>query len=417
MLNACSNKKIINPQDYNAVLSDTKRTEKQVEKINAEISFWQNRLAKDTGSFVDMLQIASNHIKRFKTIGSVEDLHIADSLYAVCLQRVKNSDPEIYFSVSQNAITQHRFNDAWENLLLADSIGVNPYVLCLFRFDAAVELGLYQQASANIQKLTDKNNFDYLIRKAKLEDHKGDLDNAIKLMEQALKDAETKDKKQLILWAKSNLADMYGHAGRVKDSYKYYLDVLKTDSNYLYALKGIAWIAYSHDHDTKEAKRIINYILSQTNMPDLYLMLAEIEEWEGNKHEKEKNIDKFLSEVEKPGYGNMYNKYLINIYTEDRQEYDKALAIAEKEVSSRPTPETYSWLAWVYFKMGDTQKAYELVKKYVLGKDFEPGSQLHAAYILKAQGETSKAKKLMSDCLESSFELGPVTTEEIRKNL
>jgi len=417
MLNACSNKKIINPQDYNAVLSDTKRTEKQVEKINAEISFWQNRLAKDTGSFVDMLQIASNHIKRFKTIGSVEDLHIADSLYAVCLQRVKNSDPEIYFSVSQNAITQHRFNDAWENLLLADSIGVNPYVLCLFRFDAAVELGLYQQASANIQKLTDKNNFDYLIRKAKLEDHKGDLDNAIKLMEQALKDAETKDKKQLILWAKSNLADMYGHAGRVKDSYKYYLDVLKTDSNYLYALKGIAWIAYSHDHDTKEAKRIINYILSQTNMPDLNLMLAEIEEWEGNKDEKKKNIDKFLSEVEKPVYGNMYNKYLINIYTEDRQEYDKALAIAEIEVSNRPTTETYSWLAWVHFKMGDKQKAYELVKKYVLGKDFEPGSQLHAAYILKAQGETSKAKKLMSDCLESSFELGPVTTEEIRKNL
>jgi len=113
----------------------------------------------------------------------------------------------------------------------------------------------------------------------------------------------------------------------------------------------------------------------------------------------------------------MYNKYLINIYTEDRQEYDKALAIAEIEVSNRPTTETYSWLAWVHFKMGDKQKAYELVKKYVLGKDFEPGSQLHAAYILKAQGETSKAKKLMSDCLESSFELGPVTTEEIRKNL
>lgn len=417
MLNACSNKKIINPQDYNAFLSDNKRMEKQVEKINAEISFWQNRLAKDTGSFVDMLQIASNHIKRFKAIGEVSDLHIADSLYAICLQKVKTTDPEIYFSVSQNAITQHRFNDAWENLLLADSIGVNPYLLRLFRFDAAMEIGLYQQASANIEKLTDKNNFDYLIRKAKLEDHKGDLDNAIRLMEKALKDAEAKDKKQLILWAKSNLADMYGHAGRVEDSYKNYLDVLKTDSNYLYALKGIAWIAYSQDHDTKEAKRILHYILSQTNMPDLYLMLAEIEEWEGSKEEKDKCVAKFLSEVEKPGYGNMYNKYLITIYTEDRQDYNKALSIAEKEVSSRPTPETYSWLAWVHFKKGDKQKAYELVKQYVLGKDFEPGSQLHTAYILKAQGETSKAKKILNDCLESSFELGPLTTAEIKKNL
>jgi tetratricopeptide (TPR) repeat protein len=417
VLNACSNKKtIVNSQDYNAILSDTTRTEKQVEKINAEISFWQNRLAKDTGSFVDMLQIASNHRQRFKTIGSVEDLHVADSLYAICLQKVKSSDPEIYFSVSQNAITQHRFNDAWNNLMLADSIGVNPYVLSLLRFDVAMEIGLYQLAAANIEKL-ETNNFDYLIRKARLEDHKGDLDNAIKLMEQALKDAEAKDKEQLILWAKSNLGDMYGHAGRVEESYKNYVDVLRTDSNYLYALKGIAWIAYSHDHNTKEAKRILNYILSQTNMPDLYLMLGEIEEWEGNSDGKDKYIAKFLSEVEKPGYGNMYNKYLITIYTEDKPDQNKALSIAEKEVSSRPTPETYSWLAWVHFKKGDKEKAFELVKNYVLDKDFEPESQLHAAYILKAQGETSRSNKILNDCLESSFELGPVITEEIKKNL
>ena len=416
ILNACSNKKIINPQDYNAFLSDNKRMEKQLGKINDEIKFWGNRLTRDTGNFVDMLQLAANHTKRFKTNGDVADLHIADSFYVLCLHKVKASDPEIYFSVSQNAITQHRFNDAWENLVLADSIGVNPYVLRLLRFDAAMEIGLYQQASANIEKLSDKNNFDYLIRKAKLEDHNGNLDNAIKLMEQALKDVESKNRKPLILWTKSNLADMYGHAGRVEEAYKNYLEVLKEDSSYLYALKGIAWIAYSHDHDTKEAKRIINYILSQTNMPDLNLMLAEIEEWEGNKDEKKKYIDKFLSEVEKPGYGNMYNKYLVTIYTEEKQDHNKALAIAEKEVKSRPTPETYSWLAWVSFKMGDKQKAYKLVKDHVLEKNFEPESQLQAAYILKAQGETGKAKQLLGDCMESSFELGPVTTEEIRKN-
>lgn len=391
--------------------------EKELGMINDEIKFWENRLGKDTGNFVDMLQLASNHILRFKANGDVTDLQIADSFYANSLHKVKDAEPEIYFSISQNAITQHRFNDAWQSLLRADSIGVNPYMLRLLRFDGAMELGLFQQAAANLERIADKNNFDYLIRKAKLEDHRGDLDNAIKLMEQALKDVESKNRKPLIHWAKSNLADMYGHAGRVKEAYKYYVEILKEDSSYLYALKGIAWIAYSHDHDTKEAKRIINYILSQTNMPDLHLMLAEIEEWEGNKEEKQKHVEQFLSEVEKPGYGNMYNKYLIRIYTEDQQDYSKALAIAEKEVSSRPTPETYSWLAWVNFKMGDKQKAYELVKKYVVGKYFEPESQLQAAYILKAQGETSKAKQLLSDCLKSSFELGPVIVEEIRKNL
>jgi len=417
MLNACSNKKIINPQDYNAILSDNKRTEKQIKKINTEIIFWQNRLAKDTGSFVDMLQLASNHIKIFKTTGNVNELHTADSLYTICLRKVRTTDPEIYFSYSQNAITQHRFKDAWQSLMLADSIGVNPFVLRLLKFDAAMEIGLYSLASKNIEEFQDKNSFDYLIRKATLEAHKGRLDIAIALMAKALKEVELKGKQELVLWAKSNLADMYGHAGRVEDAYKNYVDVLKIDSNYLYALKGIAWIAFSHDHNTQEAKRILYYILSQINLPDLYLMLAEIADWEKNKPEKDNCINKFLSIVENPANGNMYNKYLITIYTTNKNDLNKALTIAEKEVESRPTPETFDWLAWVYYKKGDITKAYELIKNNVIGKTFEPNSLLRTAYILKSHGERRKSNKIFKECLTSSFELGPITTAEIKNQL
>ena len=35
----------------------------------------------------------------------------------------------------------------------------------------------------------------------------------------------------------------------------------------LYVLKGIAWIAYAHDHNTEEARRIFNFLLLQSNMP------------------------------------------------------------------------------------------------------------------------------------------------------
>jgi len=48
---------------------------------------------------------------------------------------------------------------------------------------------------------------------------------------------------------------------------------------------------------------------------------------------------------------------------------------------------------------------------------WKPESQLHAAFILKAQGETGEAKKILNDCVESSFELGPLATAEIKKNL
>jgi len=414
---ACKNNKIVNPSDYSPFLSDNKRMEKQLEKINTEIEFWQKRLLIDTGNYVDMQKLASSYTKRFKISGTVDDLHTADSFYSRCLAKIKHTQPEMYFSISQNAITQHRFQDAWKYLQLADSIGVNPFVIKLLKFDAAMEIGLYQQAEYNLQQVRNKKEFDYLIRKAKMEDHYGRLDNAIEFMEMALQEAEASGKQDMVLWSKSNLADMYGHAGRIKDAYKNYLQILNMDSSYLHALNGIAWIAYSHDKNTKEAKRVIKYISSQTHMPDHYLMLAEIAEWEGDLEMKKQCITNFITEVEKPVYGNMYNKYLITIYTEDLKNFDKAMAIAEKEVNCRPTPETYDWLAWVYYQQGDVHKAYDLIEEFVLGKTSEPDALLHAAIVLNEYGKKSDAKKILIECKESSFELGPLTTQKINSLL
>lgn len=417
IFSACKNNKIAHPSDYNFFLSDDKRIEKSLQKVNDEIDFWQQKLWADTGSYVNMLELAANHIKRFKVSGQVNDLHVADSFYSRCFSKIKNTQPEIYFSIAQNAITQHRFKDSWKYLKLADSIGVNPYVIKLLNFDAAMEIGLYQEAAYNLDQVKNENEFDYLIRKAKSEDHNGHLDKAILIMEKALVLAESSKKNSMILWAKSNLADMYGHAGRVEEAYKNYLDVLQIDSSYLYALKGIAWVAFSHDKNSKEATRILQYILSQTSMPDLYLTLAEIAEWDGDTGLKKDYISKFLSIVEDPAYGNMYNKYLINIYAEDLLDFNKAMAIAEKEVASRPTAETYDWLAWVYYKKGDFDKARELVKEFILEKTFEPHALLHAAFILQDSEEKEIAVKLFKECEGSSYELGPVISKEIKKNL
>jgi tetratricopeptide (TPR) repeat protein len=414
---ACKNNKIVRPSDYNVFLSDNHVMKREIEKINSEIKFWQKRLSADTGNYVDMQKLASNFIKRFKVSGFADDLHTADSFYTRCLAKIKYTQPEMFFSISQNAITQHRFQDAWRYLQLADSIGVNPYVIKLLKFDAAMEIGLYQQAEYNLQQVKNEKEFDYLIRKAKLEDHYGRLDKAIEFMEIALEQSNVSGKKENILWSKSNLADMYGHAGRIKDAYKNYLEVLSVDSTYLYALKGIAWIAYSHDKNTEEAKRIIEYISRQANMPDHYLILAEIAEWEGDLEMKKQCITNFITEVEKPVYGNMYNKYLITIYTEDLKNFDKAMAIAEKEVNCRPTPETYDWLAWVYYQQGDVHKAYDLIEKFVLGKTSEPDALLHAAIVQNEYGKKSDAKKILIECKESSFELGPLTTQKINSLL
>jgi hypothetical protein len=416
LLASCTGKKdIAKVSDYDRYLQKGKLA-LEVKKAQVEKEFWQQRLQKDTGSYVDMLELAKYELHLFKLTGDIKALRNGDSLLKRSSAKLNNTDPELLFSLSQNSIIQHQFRQAAFYNTEAENKQGDMFVIRLLQFDTWMELGQYEEAYKSLQTLRDRSSFDYLIRKAKWEDHKGNLDRAIELMEQAFEKVRDK-KKSLYCWTLSNLADMYGHAGRVKESYNAYLEVLNKDPADLYCLKGIAWIAFAHDNDPAEAKRILLYILSQTSMPDLKLTLAEIAEVEGEPAEKERWINEFLSDVTKPGYGDMYNKYLISIYAENPATVEKASLLAQKELKNRFTPETCDWMAWVEYKKGNYAEAMKFSKNYVYDHTFEPEPLMHTAFIYAANGRKEEARKLLEDCLESSYELGPLATKEIREKL
>jgi tetratricopeptide (TPR) repeat protein len=362
-----------------------------------------------------MLELGYANIGLFHLNGDIAALRKGDSLVNKASEKLNHTLPNIQQALSQIAITQHRFRDAMHHLKNASQKG-SPYINAILNFDARMEVGEFEVAHNQINGLGDKESFDYLIRKSKFADHQGNLDEAIKLMEQAFEKVKDANVKSVYCWALSNLGDMYGHAGRIKDSYKAYLQVLEKDPSYLYALKGIAWIAYSHDKNTAEAKRILNFILSQTDMPDLYLTLAEIEEFEGNKEAAEKYVSKFLTAMQNPAYGEMHNKYLVEVYASQNR-IEEAFQIANKEVANRPTPETYSWLSWMYLLKGEKAKALSIYQQHVAERSFEPEVLYKGALVLSANNKKAEAKKLFEECLNASYELGPVMTEEIRKEM
>lgn len=416
LLMSCTKKQTISHrQDYDVYLSDGK-VAKEIAGVTSEINFWQNRLQKDTGSYVDMLELASNHLRIFRLSGNINALKTGDSLLKRSSAKLNDTDPEILYSLSQNSIAQHQFLDAARYTNAAREARGDLYTIRLLQFDVNMELGKYNEAYASLQSLKDKSAFDYLVRKAKWEDHTGNLDKAILLMEEAFEKVKHK-KKSLYCWTLSNLADMYGHAGRIDDAYNAYLTVLKKDSANLYCLKGIAWIAYSHDNNTTEAKRIMQYILTQTEMPELKLLLAEIAESEGNMIEKGKLINEFISSVTRTGYGDMYNKYLIEIYASEFNHHNEAFLLAQKELKNRFTPETCDWMAWAYYNKGDIKQAFEYARTYVHKRTFEPQATMHTAFIYAAIGKKNEAKDMLRECLTSSFELGPVITRQIENKL
>jgi tetratricopeptide (TPR) repeat protein len=398
-------KQITQKADYEKYL--TLKDNKSITFAQNEIDFWQKKFDAAPNQISYLSQIASNYNTLFEYTGDIKNLYKTEELLIKSNEAYNYSRVSTIRSLARNYISQHRFKEALALANKALAIGEGKKETQKLLFDVQMELGNYAEAVKNLNAIRDMNDFDYLIRLAKWNDHKGDLKTAITFMEKARAIAEKENNKVLKIWSYSNLGDFYGHAGKIQESYDSYLKTLALDPNYSYALKGIAWIVFSKERNTNEANRIIDAITSTHNTPDFYLLKSQIAQFEGNKSEEIKNKNAYFSMMEKNNYGAMYNKYNVLIYADDIQSASKALEIAKIEVNHRPTPDSYDLLAWSYLNIGQNKKALEIAQNHVVGKSHEPKVQYHLAMIYKANNLAQKATPIKEELLSSLYELGP----------
>ncbi|MDP5062691.1 MAG: tetratricopeptide repeat protein [Maribacter sp.] len=276
-----------------------------------------------------------------------------------------------------------------------------------------MELGNYTLAEQYLDSLKNMSDFGYMIRIAKWNDYKGDLDTTINFMEKARTKAELSKNKDLMLWSYTNLGDYYGHAGRIQDSYSHYIKALEIDPNNAYAKKGIAWIVFSNDKNGVEAIRILDSVTKTYNAPDYFLLKAEIADYMGDDMVRTKNLDEYFTRVKNTAYGVMYNAYNLGLYIGETKQYDSALLLAQREVANRPTPESYSWLGYSLLKNGDKEKALDVMGTYVYGKTFEPALLFQAAEVYKANGKNERVKELKGELIGAIYELGPSMEKQV----
>ena len=406
---------ITNPADYSHYMQlENQQSLKSFQSILTEISFWNQRLKDGVADdILARVKLAGLYSARFKVSGNIDDIHTSDSLYLLANPLMRISSSSVFRSLATNCITQHRFRQAKLYIDTALSMGDNKYYSLLMQCDVAMELGNLFQAKKALEKLNDKFSFDYRIREAKLLDHEGKPEEAIKKMERGMQEVIESNNDVLFGWVKTNLGDMYGHANRYKDAYRSYLDALERDPENIYALKGIAWLAFSHDKNTAEAKRILQYLSVVHPVPDYELMLAKIADYENEPATKNQLMNKFITEVKHTRYGGMYNKYLFYLVADELKNLPEALAIAETEVENRPTGQSYDLLAWAKFKSGKKEEALKIAKEFVENKNFEPEALYHLGVIYTDAGEVKKGRKYLMDAKQSSFELGPAMSEQV----
>ncbi|QKJ63946.1 tetratricopeptide repeat protein [Flavobacterium sp. M31R6] len=414
-ISSCTNKpsQITNTLDYEKYLNI--KDNKSIDFANREINFWQTKIDAAPNQKMYLGMLASNYGTLFQYTGNIKDLYKSEELLTQYNEAYKYSRVSTIRSLARNYISQHRFKEALNLANKALAIGEARKETQKLLFDVQMEVGNYPEALKNLNAIRDMNDYDYLIRLAKWNDHKGDLKTAITFMEKARDIAIADDDKTLKIWSYSNLGDFYGHAGRIQESYDSYLKTLEIDPNYSYALKGIAWIVFSHERNTTEANRIITAIAKKHDTPDFYLLKSQIAQFSGDKSEEVANRNAYFSMLKKYNYGAMYNKYNVLIYADDKTTASKALEIAKVEIDHRPTPDSYDLLAWSYLNLGQKKKALEIAQKYVAGKSFEPKVQYHLAMIYKSNNIIEKVKPIKEELLGSTYELGPILEKKVKQ--
>jgi len=399
---------ISNSEDYNKYLAIQKsRT------TSPYFELWNSKITADSIELPSFSAVAGQYNMFFESTGDITYLKKAEQALEKAVQ-VANLDKDKYYrSLARNYISQHKFKEA---LVYADSstaLGKDLPVNQQLLFDIHMELGNYEKADSLIKRFADPEDFDYIIRAAKWNDYKGKLDMTIMYMEKAKEKAESSKNRSMLLWVYSNVADYYGHDGRIKDSYEHYLKTLEIDSSNAYAKKGIAWIAYSKDEKLLDAQRILDSVLTGHISPDYYLLKAEIAEFSHDMKAKDEAISTFWKMANNVAYGNMYNTYKIELYAEDPSTKKEALKLAKQEVKNRATPETYQLLALANLVNGNKKEALEIIKLHVANKTFEPTALLTMAKVYKANMMPDEVKELKEELLEAAYELGPLKLREI----
>ena len=408
---SCTNKTVTNEEDYRAYLT----TKIDSSELFENVDFWTNKLENTSNQFLYQAKRSGAYSNVFSKTGNIEYLIKAENDLIAVNEATNYNQAGSLKSLAANYISQHRFKEALGLLKKAEANGEKLNGTKKMLFDVHLELGNYIYAEAYLKDIKNTSDFDYLIRLSKWEDHQGNLEGAIKNMEKAMAIAESSNIKSLKQWSYTNIADFYGHAGEIEKSYNYFLKALELDPNDAYAKKGIAWIAYSHDKKPENALNILNHVATYYQAPDYDLLKAEIAEFQNDLELKSDALLNYQEAVSNKQYGDMYNAYNVMHYTDDLLLPQVAMDIAKIEVENRPTPQSYDLLAWSYFKLGNIEKANEIIETYVDGKTFEPAVLYHVAEIYKAAGKTDKIKPLKQDLTASLYELGPLMKEKIKQ--
>lgn len=382
-----------------------------VKHIDDEIAFWKERINPNEPDYTNSMRYAGALINRFHISGDIADVKKSDSVLLHVTKQFKGTEAAPYLSLSAHAMLQHEFVKADSFLTLAKNIGLKKYEAFGAGFDVSFELGNMSYAAVNLKGMQDATDYGYQFRKSKLMHYKGALDSSINAMKAAYQVSSANA--ILRQAALSNLGDLYIHSGEMKKAADCFIKCIRENSSDIHSLMGLGWIALVHDGNDSLAERIFQFASTKTKSPEPLFKLIAVAQQRQDTALEYRYATAFEVAVSDTCYGNMYHKYMIQLYTGVLNKPAHAVTIASKELLNRNTPQTNAWYAWALFKNRQTAAAMKVFNEKVSGKPLEGLELYWMGKLLQAVNKNSAAQQYFYEAEKNKYDLYPAVTKDL----
>jgi len=382
---------------------------------DSSMQFWRNRIDPRLPGLVNETKYAGTLSLRFHLFGDIQDIKKADSIIRKLDSNFNHKEAQADLTLVSYSILQHRFKEADDWLEKAKHSGLKKYDQLSSSFDVDFELGRDFQAANELKELKSSRDYGYFFRRSKMDHLNGLLDSSIYAMMQAAKQEENSP--YLSQVALSNAADLYIHAGDLKQAAGLYQKCLAINGADFHSLMGLGWIALVHDKNDSLAERIFAFVRTKNKLPDPVFKLAQTAQMNGDSLQESRWARVFESEATQPVYGNMYNKYMIELYTGILKDPSRAEQISKGELDNRATAQTYAWYAWSLFSNNKKQEAFEQFEKNVSGRPLEGLELYWMGKLMQGLNKGYNAQAFYKAAYMNKYDLSPSILRDLEKQL
>ncbi|HSZ33949.1 MAG TPA: hypothetical protein VK772_11595 [Puia sp.] len=413
---SCShpNKPIVSNQFIDSLIFNYKEPQ-FVRSNDLSMQFWKNRIDSIHPGIVSESKLAGLLSMRFHLFGDIRDIKMAGSILRKIDEDFNHKEAQTKLTLVSYSILQHRFKEADNFLNEAKYIGLKKYDLLTSSFDVDFEMGRYFAADNELKSLKSSSDYGYFFRLSKMNHLNGLLDSSIHNMMQAA--YLEKGNPYLEQVALTNAADLYVHDGDLKKAADLYTKCIRMNAADFHSILGLGWIALVKDKNDSLAEKAFSFVQKHNRLPDAYYKLTQMAESKGDTSLVKKWAEFFTSRATDTAYGNMYNKYLIELYTSVLQNPLLAEQISRKELQNRATPQTYAWYSWCLFSNNKKEEAYEQFEKNVSGKPLEGLELYWMGRLMQGMNKGYNAQLFYKAAYTNKYDLSPVILNDLEKRL